>query len=209
MNRSDISPLTVNRLSVYLRVLRALEAEGVERISSRQIAERFNLSAAQMRKDLARFGEFGIRGVGYDVLHLRTTLERVLGLDVERSIVIVGAGNLGTALARFPGFHTGRARVAAIVDIDPGCIGRAAGPDGGLTVRDSVELETIVEETGAEIGVLAVPPEAAQENYEHLVRAGVRAVLNFAPVTLREDPTVRVKTVDLLIFVEELAFYLV
>lgn len=180
---------------------------GVERISSRQVAERFGLSAAQMRKDLARFGEFGIRGVGYDVPSLRKTLERVLGLADTHPLVIVGAGRIGTALARFPDLESRNFRVVAVVDIDPARIGEPVA-DGRLRVQDASALDAIVASTGAEIGVLAVPAEAAQDNYEQLAATGIRAVLNFAPVQIQEVNDVRVKTVDLLIFLEELAFYL-
>ncbi|MEM9596455.1 MAG: redox-sensing transcriptional repressor Rex [Acidobacteriota bacterium] len=201
----EISPLTLNRLSVYLRGLRSLQKVGVHRISSREMAERFHLSAAQIRKDLAQFGEFGIRGVGYDVDQLRDRLESLLGLQREHRAVILGAGNIGTALARFPGLDSGSFRVVALFDNDPARIGDRVGD---LVVYDSGELAARVRETEAEIGILAVPAEAAPENYEALVAAGVRAVLNFAPVQLREDPAVRTKNVDLLIFLEELAYFL-
>ncbi len=201
----DISPLTLHRISVYLRCLRTLETQGMARTSSQELAERFHLSAAQIRKDLARFGEFGIRGVGYDVDHLKERLERLLGIQREHPAIIVGAGNVGTALALFPGFRSGSFRVLAVFDNDPGKVGRELG---GLKVRDSRELAAGIEETRAEIAILTVPAEAAQENYDVLVTAGIKAVLNFAPVQLELDPRTRVKTVDLLIFLEELAYFL-
>ena len=201
----DISPLTLNRLSVYLRALRALQRDGIQRISSSQMAERFHLSAAQMRKDLAHFGEFGIRGVGYEIDNLREKLESLLGLVREHRAIIVGAGNIGTALARFPGLNSGSFRLVGLLDLDPQLIGTQVGE---LVVSDSRDLAELAAQTGAEIAILAVPAEAAQDNYEAVVRAGIRAVLNFAPVQLREDPEVRVKNVDLLIFLEELAFFL-
>jgi redox-sensing transcriptional repressor len=200
----DISPLTLNRLSVYLRALRVLQRDGIQRISSLVLARRFRLSAAQIRKDLAQFGEFGIRGVGYEVDQLRQRLEHVLGLDHEHHAVIVGAGNIGTALARFPGLNSGSFRVVALLDNDPHRIGSQVGE---LWVRDAAELAEVVEETGAKMAILAVPAEAAQANYDALVAAGIRGVLNFAPVQLDEGPSCRVKHVDLLIFFEELAFF--
>ncbi len=202
---ADVSPLTLNRLSVYLRCLRRLQELGEERISSRELARRFRLSASQIRKDLARFGEFGIRGVGYEVGELRRRLESLLGVGRERRVVIVGAGNIGTALARFPGLDSASFRVVAVFDNDPAKVGRRLR---SLAVRHGRELEATVRETGAEIGVLAVPAAAAQENYDRLVAAGIRAVLNFAPVQIETDPRTRVKNVDLLIFLEELAFFL-
>lgn len=174
-------------------------------MSSLELARRFHFSAAQIRKDLAQLGELGIRGVGYEVVHLRERIEGVLGLDREHRAVIVGAGNIGSALARFPGLNSGNFRVVGIFDIDPKRIGAPVGP---LDIEPKSRLAERVARDHVEIGILAVPAEAAQENYEMLVQAGVRAVLNFAPVQLREIGDVRVKNVDLLIFLEELAHFL-
>lgn len=206
MNQTeDISALALNRLSVYLRCLRRLLEARVARISSQEMARRFHLSASQIRKDLAYFGEFGIRGVGYDVADLCRRLEHLLGLEREHSVVVVGAGNIGRALARFPGFNSGSFRIHAIVDNDPAKVGQQIQD---LEVRPSSELPDLVRQSEAEIGILAVPAEAAQENYNALIEAGIRSVLNFAPVPLDPHPEVRVKTVDLLIFLEELAYFL-
>ena len=201
----SVSPLTLNRLSVYLRCLRHLQGQGVRRISSQELAERYLLSATQIRKDLAQFGEFGIRGVGYDVDRLAAQLTALFGLDREHKLVIVGMGNLGSALARFLGFNQGPFRVVAGVDSDPAKVGTRVD---GLTIRASSDLAAVVAETGALIGVLAVPAEAAQPCYDDLVRAGVRAVLSFAPVLVQQNPRVPVKNVDLRIHLEELAFLL-
>jgi redox-sensing transcriptional repressor len=201
----NLSSLTLNRLSVYLRALRQLQEEGLRRISSQELAQRFLLSADQMRKDLAQVGELGIRGVGYDVATLRLKLEAVFGLERQHLAIIVGAGNVGSALARFPGFNSGNFQVVALLDNDPSRIGTVVGQ---LPIRSSLELREIVAGTGAEIGILTVPAEAAQENYEKMVDAGLRAVLNFAPVQLRELRGVRTKNVDLMILLEELAFSL-
>ncbi len=204
-HQDDISPLTVNRISVYLRCLRRLQELGVARISSQQLARRFHLSASQIRKDLAHFGEFGIRGVGYEVTHLRERLEQLLDIGRERAAIIVGTGNIGTALASFPGFRSGGFRILAVFDNDPEKVGTELA---GLTIRHSRDLARGVAETGAEIAILTVPAEAAQENYDALADAGVKAVLNFAPVQLELDTRVQVKNVDLLIFLEELAYFL-
>lgn len=200
-----ISPLTLNRLSVYLRCLRRLQAEGVHRISSKELARRFHLSSTQIRKDLTQFGEFGIRGVGYDVDALAASLNSLLGLDEEHRLVVVGMGNLGSALARYLGFNSGSFRVVAGVDKDPEKVGRRIGD---FVVRSSDELEQVIEETGADIGVLAVPADSAQENYEALADAGVHAVLNFAPARVTRNRGVPLKNVDLRIQLEELAFAL-
>jgi redox-sensing transcriptional repressor len=201
----EVSPLTLNRLSFYLRCLRHLQELGIKRVSSQEMAQRYHLSATQIRKDLAQFVEFGIRGVGYDVDRLAEHLNSLLGLDRQHALVIVGMGNLGSALAQYLGFNYGAFYVVAGVDIDPRKIGRRIG---SLTVRSSAELQTVVREYKAEIGVLAVPAEAAQENYDALADAGIKGVLNFAPVRLKRRTDVPLKNVDLRINLEELAFFL-
>jgi redox-sensing transcriptional repressor len=202
---SEVSSLTLNRLSIYLRCLRQLLEQSTARVSSQELARRFHLSAAQIRKDLAQFGEFGIRGVGYDVRHLAERLHDLLGLGERHALIIVGMGNLGSALARYLGFNAGGFEVVAGVDIDPQRVGKQVGH---LRVRPSRELRALVRELEVAIGVLTVPPEAARENYEALIEAGVAAVLNFAPVRLEPHPDVRLKNVDLRINLEELAYFL-
>jgi redox-sensing transcriptional repressor len=200
-----VSPLTLNRLSVYLRCLRQLQAQGVRQISSQELARRYLLSATQIRKDLAQFGGFGIRGVGYDVDALAAHLNDLLGLDRDHPLVLVGMGNLGSALARYLGFNQGAFHVVGGVDRDPAKAGRNMGR---FVVRPLAELAAVVRETGAEIGVIAVPATGAQESYDLLVAAGVRAVLNFAPARVERHPDVPLKNVDLRINLEELAFLL-
>ncbi len=200
----DVSPLVVNRLSVYLRSLRQLEAQGIARISSEQFAQRFHLSPTQVRKDLALFGEFGVRGVGYDVARLARQLSELLNLDRVHRIVIVGMGNLGTSLARFPAFNSGSFRVVAGFDSDPAKIDREVGRVRILPMR---ALPATVASTGARMAVLTVPAEAAATAHLAVVAAGVRSVLNFAPVSLPPFPGCRVKHVDLRIHLEELAHY--
>ena len=201
----EVSPLTLNRLSFYLRCLRHLQELGIQKISSQELAQRYHLSATQIRKDLAQFGEFGIRGVGYDVEGLADHLNSLLGLDRQHALVIVGMGNLGSALAQYLGFNYGAFRVVAGVDVDPAKIGRQVG---SFVIRASAELAAVVRDSGAEIGVLAVPAEAAQENYDALAEAGIKGVLNFAPVRVKRRPEVPLKNVDLRINLEELAFFL-
>jgi redox-sensing transcriptional repressor len=201
----EVSPLTLNRLSFYLRCLRHLQELGVSRVSSQEMAQRYHLSATQIRKDLAQFGEFGIRGVGYDVDALADHLNSLLGLDRQHALVIVGMGNLGSALAQYLGFNYGAFKVVAGVDNDPKKIGRRVA---NLIVRSSADLKQVVRESGAEIGVLAVPADSAQENYEALADAGVKGVLNFAPVRVKRREDVPLKNVDLRINLEELAFFL-
>jgi redox-sensing transcriptional repressor len=205
IDNEEVSPLTLNRLSFYLRCLRHLQEQEIKRVSSQEMARRYNLSATQIRKDLAQFGEFGIRGVGYDGDELADHLNSLLGLNRQHAMLIVGMGNLGSALAQYLGFNYGAFHVVAAVDNDPRKIGRKVGT---LLVRSSEELAEVVRESGAEIGVLTVPAEAAQENYDRLADAGIKAVLNFAPVRVKRRSGVPLKNVDLRINLEELAFFL-
>ncbi|HUP25927.1 MAG TPA: redox-sensing transcriptional repressor Rex [Thermoanaerobaculia bacterium] len=198
-------PLTLNRLSVYLRCLRQLEREGVARVSSRQLADRFHLSSAQIRKDLAHFGEFGVRGVGYEVSSLAGRLHSLLDLDQRHRLVIVGMGNLGSALARYFGFNDDSFEVVAGVDSSPGRVGERVA---SVLIEPFSELVRVVRDSAAEIGVITVPAEAAEAAYQGLLEAGVRAILNFAPVQLQERPGVRLKNVDMRIHLEEMSYFL-
>ncbi len=200
-----VPAVTLNRLSIYLRCLRRLRDQGVRRVSSQQLARQYRLSAAQIRKDLTQFGEFGIRGVGYEVDQLCDRLSTLLGVDRARSIVVVGMGNLGSALACHVGFNNESFSVAGGFDNDQDKVGSTVGH---LEISHISELPAVVDRSGAEIGVLTVPAAAAQHNYDALVEAGVKAVLNFAPVRLTLDPRVHTKNVDLSINLEELGFFL-
>jgi redox-sensing transcriptional repressor len=202
----SISELTINRLSVYLRCLQELEAEGETTISSQELADRFHLNSAQIRKDLAYFGEFGIRGVGYNVSQLREHLVNILGLNEERRVLVVGAGNLGTALSHYSGFNTGGFRIVAILDSDPHKVGKRV--PGGLVVEGVSDLARIVKERKVHIAVITVPAQSAQKVFDELVVAGVSAVLNFAPAQLKGHPEVKLKSVDLKINLELLSFFL-
>jgi redox-sensing transcriptional repressor len=197
--------MTVRRLSVYSRCLAQLEEDGVKTVSSQELATRFHLNSAQVRKDLAYFGEFGIRGIGYDVATLRTEIQRILGLDREWHVVLVGFGNLGSALFHYRGFAHQGFRIAAIVDDDPGKIGRTVD---GLAIQPLGELPRVVRTASIQIGVVAVPAEAAQPVADRLVQAGVRAILNFAPARVKVPRDVRLQNVDLSIELEHLSFHL-
>ena len=202
---SSTSTATLNRLSVYLRCLKELERAGATTTSSQALADRFHLSSAQIRKDLAQFGEFGIRGVGYQIGPLAERLHHLLGLDKKRRLVIVGMGQLGTALAGYIHFNDASFEVVAGVDNDPEKIGRKRR---GVPVYAIDQLARVIEETGAEIAVLTVPAAAAVECYDAVAAAGVRAVLNFAPVSLPERDNLRLKNVDLRTYLEEASFLL-
>src|SRR5262249_22651751 len=200
-----IPEMTVRRLSVYTRCLRELEEDGVKTVSSQDLAERFNLNSAQVRKDLAYFGEFGVRGIGYYVSGLKTELQRILGLDHEWPVALVGFGNLGSALFHYKGFGRQGFRIAAIFDDDPAKTDRAVDGVPNFTTKD---VAREVKARGVQIAIVAVPTEAAQSVAEQLVAAGIKAVLNFAPARIRVPQDVRLKDVDLSIELETLSFYL-
>lgn len=197
---------TSHRLSLLLRSLRGLEAAGVHTASSYDIAARFALNSAQIRKDLAQFGEFGVRGVGYRVGELKTHLKVLMGLDVTRALGIAGAGNLGLALADSRNFNAEGFRVAALFDVDGRKIGGRSRT--GVPILDIQSLENSVKELRIEIGILAVPGEGAIPLARRMAAAGVGALLNFAPVTVPAVPGMLVKNVDLTFFLENLSFQL-
>jgi len=206
LDAESISDLTVARLSIYLRCLDRLADLGVETVSSQELANRFNLNSAQIRKDLACFGEFGVRGVGYSVEVLRRYIVEILGLDRETRLLIVGAGNLGIALCHYPGFTHGAFLVVAVLDSDPDKIGRPTPAD--VLIEDAARLPEIVTQRRVEVGVIATPAASAQAVCDKMVHAGLTAILNFAPVQVKSPPGVLVKSVDLRIHLEELSFFL-
>lgn len=201
-----VSELTTNRLSVYLRCLNVLDAEGVRTISSYALAEQFHLNAAQIRKDLAHFGEFGVRGIGYYVKELRRHLRQILGLDRGVRVVIMGAGNLGLALADYPGFRDEGFEIVALFDTLKEKVGRRSR--GGVLIHDVRDFKTIVKREAVGIAVIAVPAAAAQAVAATVVAAGVHAILNFSPVAVKVPRGVKLKHMDLTVSLESLSFFL-
>ncbi len=207
MKAEKISELTTNRLSVYLRCLNLLAAAGIETISSQALADQFNLNSAQIRKDLAYFGEFGVRGVGYFVEDLREHIIKILGLDNAHRVGIVGAGNLGTALANYNGFTNSNFEVVALFDNDREKIGRPVGR-AEIHVHDVRKMARVVKDKAIDVAVIAVPARVAQRVLNQVMATGIKAVLNFAPVRLHARLGVKVKTVDLTIALESLSYFL-
>jgi redox-sensing transcriptional repressor len=201
-----VSELTTNRLSVYLRCLNALDGDGVKTISSQALAEQFHLNAAQIRKDLANFGEFGVRGVGYYVKELRTHLRQILGVDRRIRVAIMGAGNLGLALADYGGFRDEGFEIAALFDSQREKIGQHSR--GGVPILDVRTFRRTVKRERIAIAVIAVPAASAAAVLKEVVDAGIKAVLNFSPGTLKVPPDVKVKSVDLTVSLESLSFFL-
>ncbi len=202
----QVSELTTNRLSVYLRCLNVLDASGVQAISSQALADQFQLNAAQIRKDLAYFGEFGVRGVGYYVKELRRHLRQILGLDRQLHVAIMGAGNLGLALADYPGFRQEGFEIAALFDTAAEKVGEHSR--GGVPIYDVKDLRRIARRDRIDIAVIAVPVPKAQSVVDQVVAAGIKAVLNFSPGTLSVPSDVKLKSVDLTVSLESLSFFL-
>ena len=202
-----VSELTTNRLSVYLRCLNALDGAGVRTISSQALAEQFLLNAAQIRKDLAYFGEFGVRGIGYYVKELRRHLRQILGLDRGVRVAIIGAGNLGLALADYAGFRDDGFEIVALFDMLKEKIGRRSR--GGVLIHDIRDFKKIARREGVGIAVIAVPAAGAQTAVTIVVAAGVKAILNFSPGAFRAPRGVKVKNMDLTVSLESLSFFLV
>lgn len=198
---------TIKRLSIYLRYLNGLDGDGVKVISSHDLAHKLGLNPAQVRKDLAYFGEFGKRGVGYSVKKLRDHIVKILGLQKIRRVGIVGAGGrLGTALALYTGFEKRNFKVCALFDKDPALIGTSLDPLG--EIMPVSDLPRIVKDREIEILILTVPARAVKEVYDMVMLSGVKAVLNFAPFKLISTENVHVHNVDLTTELESLSYHL-
>lgn len=205
MTRLGISESTVRRLSVYLRLLRELDRDGRDVVSSQELAERSGTTSAQVRKDLSLFGSFGKRGRGYDVGELRSRLEEILGLGRLWRVALAGVGKIGGALLGYEDLERRGFEIVAAFDTDAEKIGRTVF-DVEVDALDS--LEEVVEERGVEMAIIATPPEAAQGVTDRLVEAGVRGLLNFAPVRLEVPPGVAVRSMDVALELEGLSFAL-
>jgi redox-sensing transcriptional repressor len=200
-----IPEATIARLPVYLRVLYACADQGIATVSSDELAAAAGVNSAKLRKDLSQLGSYGTRGVGYDVDYLIYQVARELGLTQDWPVVIVGAGNLGRALANYGGFASRGFRIAAVLDADPAVIGTEIAT--GHVVGGADEMEAVVAAERVSIGVIATPATAAQGVCDRLVGAGVTSILNFAPVVLSVPPGVDVRKVDLSIELQILAFH--
>jgi redox-sensing transcriptional repressor len=194
----------VARLSLYLRQLEQLAAGGAERVSSRQLAGSLRTTAAQVRKDLAYFGQFGQPGLGYNVSDLIRHLRRILGTDKVSKVVLVGAGNLGSALLRYRGFRKKGFEIAAAFDVSRSRVGSAIGE---VKIHRLDDLPKIVRDQRVRLAIMAVPAEAAQGVADLLCGAGIRGILNFAPATLDVPSDVTVDPVDLAGHMEQLSFH--
>src|SRR5687767_317563 len=202
--RRRIPEATVARLPVYLRSLLEVAADGQTTISSERLAEMAGVNAAKVRKDLSYLGSYGTRGVGYDIEYLLYQITRELGLTQDWPVAIVGVGNLGRALASYKGFSERGFRIAALFDIDEAVVGTKIDD---MKVHHLDDLKTVVNEAGISIGIVATPPMSAQEVAEHLVDAGIKSILNFAPAVVNMPPDVNIRKVDLSTELQILSFY--
>ncbi|MCL1852442.1 MAG: redox-sensing transcriptional repressor Rex [Peptococcaceae bacterium] len=203
MKTIKIPEATVIRLSVYSRFLSLIDDKGIVTISSGDIAEGVGVSPAQVRKDLAYFGEFGIRGVGYNVKDLYDQIMKILGLSKEWNVALIGLGNLGLALSSYRGFRDRGFNITSIFDNDPKKIGMSVN---GIEVYSVDRLQEIVPYNSTHIGAITVPSDVAQDVANALVQCNVKAILNFAPIVLNVPPEIELRNVDLVVNLEVLSF---
>jgi redox-sensing transcriptional repressor len=204
LRERSIPEATVGRLPRYLQALVGLAAEGTSVVSSEELALAAGVTSAKIRKDLSHLGSYGTRGVGYDVAYLIHQIRRELGLTQDWGIAIAGIGNLGHALANYKGFGARGFRVAALVDVDPAKIGERVA---GLDVEHIDALPKLVADHAISIGLIATPATAVQEVADRMVAAGIRSILNFAPAPVAAPPGVSIRSVDLAVELQILAYY--
>jgi redox-sensing transcriptional repressor len=205
MNNQEIPDIIISRLPIYLRALRHMKTEKQMTTSSQELGARVGISAAQIRKDLSQFGEFGKQGTGYDITYLIDQLREILKVERVWDVAVIGMGDMGHALARYQGFSDRGFRVAMVFDSDPEKIG---GQVGDFPVRDSKEIVTAIRNAGIKLAMLCVPAAAAQEVTNLLVEAGVKAILNYAPISLSVPAGVRVQYLDPSIGLQRMTYYM-
>jgi len=205
MPQTPIPDIVVGRLPLYLRALHHMALEGRKVTSSQELGERLGISAAQIRKDLSQFGEFGKQGTGYDIEYLVNNLRHILKVDRVWDVAVVGAGDIGSALARYQGFADRGFRVAMIFDNDPTKIGSRIGD---FVVQNADEMVSLIRQAGLRVAMLAVPAAEAQAIADKLVEAGIRAILNYAPINLTVPDGVWVQYIDPVIHLQRMTYYL-
>ncbi len=200
-----VPDIVIGRLPIYLRALAHLAEEGQRIVASQDLAERLGMSSAQIRKDLSHFGEFGKQGMGYDVGYLREQLRSILKVDRVWKMALVGAGDLGHALAQYRGFAGRGFHIACVFDNNPQKIGRRLGQ---FEICDAAQLPEKLPELGIQIGIVAVPASAAQQVVDLMVRGRVRAILNYAPITIMAPEEVCVQYSDPVVHLQRMTYYL-
>jgi redox-sensing transcriptional repressor len=205
MNQKPIPDIVVGRLPIYLRALQRMAEDGQYLTSSQELSERLGISAAQIRKDLSQFGEFGKQGTGYNINFLVTQLRQILNVDRVWDIVVIGAGDIGSAVARYQGFADRGFRVSMIFDIDNKKIGTKVGP---FEVQDYAKINTAIKEAGIQVAMIAVPAAKAQAVADDLVKAGIKAILNYAPININVPEGVHVQHTDPVTHLQRMTYYL-
>jgi len=205
VNPLAIPEIVIRRLPLYLRTLNVLANKGQEVTSSQELGSWLGISSTQIRKDLSYFGEFGKQGTGYDIHYLRDQLRKILQVDRHWSVVLIGAGDLGRAVLRYGGFEEGGFSIVAVLDKDASKIARRIGE---LQVQDVASVPDVVKTQGIQIAIIAVPTDEAQAVANALVRAGIKAILTYAPITLNLPPEVRVEYMDPVVGLQSMAYYL-
>jgi redox-sensing transcriptional repressor len=203
--QKQIPDIVIGRLPVYLRALQHMTQQGRQVTSSQELGERLGISAAQIRKDLSQFGEFGKQGTGYNIEYLANQIKEILQVDRVWDVAIVGAGDIGSALASYNGFNERGFRIVMMFDNSPGKVGQE---QGNFVVKDSRTLGEEIRAAGIKVAMVAVPAEHAQEVADQLVEAGIQAILNYAPVNLTVPPGVHVQHIDPSIHLQRMTYYL-
>jgi redox-sensing transcriptional repressor len=201
----DIPDIVVGRLPVYLRALSRMAQEGQTITSSKELGERLGISSAQIRKDLSHFGEFGKQGTGYQIEYLIEQVQRILKVNTEWEVALVGVGDLGRALAHYNGFVNRGFRISALFDSDPAKIGTTIDE---LKIMDAAKMVEEIRARGLKVAMLAVPAEKAQAVADKLVEAGIRAILNYAPINISTPSGMRVQYIDPVLHLQRMMFYL-
>jgi redox-sensing transcriptional repressor len=205
MASTEIPDIVIGRLPIYLRALGVMATAGQEITSSHELGEKLGISSAQIRKDLSHFGEFGKQGTGYRISHLSDQLRRILKVDREWPVALIGVGDVGQALIRYGGFRDRGFRVALAFDTDPAKVGQ---PIGDLTIQDIATLPDVVRECNVQVAMIATPAKVAQEVADLCVKGGVRALLNYAPINLAVPEDMYVQYIDPVTHLQRMTYYL-
>ena len=205
MNANKIPDIIIGRLPIYLRALQRMAEKGMQTTSSQELGERVGISAAQIRKDISQFGEFGKQGTGYQIPFLIDKLREIMKIDRIWDVAVVGAGDVGHALARYPGFVNRGFRITMVFDNDPSKVGQQIGE---FVVEDLENIVDRIKEAGVKVAMLSVPASSAREVTEKLVEAGVKAILNYAPISLSVPEDVRVQHIDPATHLQRMTYYL-
>ncbi len=205
MAKRPIPDIVVGRLPQYLRSLQRMAIQGRQVTSSQELAERLGISAAQIRKDLSQFGEFGKQGTGYQIPFLIEQLRQILHVEHEWEVVVIGAGDIGSAVARYKGFLNRGFKVEMIFDNDPEKIGTQVGP---FTIKDAAQMSQEIQAAGIKVAMITTPAAAAQDVANQLIEAGIKAILNYAPISINVPNGVRVQQIDPTIHLQRMTYYI-